>query len=58
MLDLIEKEIAASYKIKDWSAFDYITIEPPSWSYWVFGIVLILSQGVFYYWAHQNEFEK
>lgn len=54
----IEQEIVSGYKIKDWSAFDYITIQPPTWSYWVYGVVLILSQVGFYFFAHNNEYYK
>lgn len=55
-LGLIEKEITDGYTIKDWTAFDYITVEPPAWSYWVFAIVLIMAQGAFYLWANNNEY--
>jgi hypothetical protein len=54
VLPKIEAEIIRGYKIKDWSAFDYITIEPPTWSYWVFAIVLCVAQAGFWYWAHRN----
>jgi hypothetical protein len=49
IIPLIQKEIIQNYEIKDWSKFDYITVEPPTWSYWVFMFVLIGSQiGVWY----------
>lgn len=56
-LPLIEKEIRANYVIKDWKKFDYLQIEPPTWSY-VFGIVLLLSQCGFWVWAWTNDFTK
>lgn len=58
ILPLIEKEVALHYQIKDWHKFDYISIEPPLWSYIVFLIVLIVTQGSFMWWAYHNEFEK
>lgn len=57
LLKLVEQEIVSGYTIKDWSTFDYITVEPPGWSYWVFAIVLTASQVGFYYWAHNNEYD-
>jgi len=57
-LPLIENEIVRSYQIKDWSKFDYITVEPPDWSYWVMGIVLLLTQVGYWIWACKNDFEK
>lgn len=57
-LPLIEKEIRAEYIIKNWKAFDYITVEPPTWSYWVFVIVLTAAQVFFYLWAANNEFRR
>jgi len=54
----IEQEVRKNYTIKDWHKFDYITIYPPTWSYWVLIILMIISQGVFWYWATRNEFGK
>lgn len=50
----IEKEVTDNYKIKDWSKFDYITIEPPTWAYWVLLLVMVLTQGGFWAWALLN----
>jgi len=58
ILPIIEQEIVRGYTIKDWKAFDYISVEPPAWSYWVFCIVLILAQSGFYIWAANNEISK
>lgn len=58
ILPVIEYEIRKNYEIKDWHKFDYISIEPPSWSYFVFFIIMILSQGGFWLWANANEFDK
>lgn len=58
ILPLIQKEIYKNYVIKDWSKFDYISIDPPTWSYVVFIIALIISQTSFYVWFHKNEYNK
>jgi hypothetical protein len=54
----IEQEVRKNYQIKDWSKFDYITINPPIWSYFVLIILIIISEIAFWYWAIGNEFEK
>lgn len=58
LIPLIAEEISKNYVIKDWKKFDYISIEPPTWSYWVYFIVLILTQGALYYFFHVNEYGK
>lgn len=55
VLPIIEKEIVATYKIKDWEKFDYINIEPPMWSYFVFFIVMIGTQIGYWIWACGNK---
>ena len=55
---LIEEEIVKNYVLKDWSKFDYIQIEPPTWAYIVYGIVLLISQAGFYVWAFSNFYDK
>ena len=57
-LPFIEKEIITNYQLKDWSKFDYIQIQPPTWSYITFAIGLFVIQGAFWYWAYKNEFTK
>lgn len=57
-LKFIEQEIVRNYELKDWSKFDYIQIEPPAWSFWTFGILMILIQSGFWIWAWNNEFAK
>lgn len=54
----IEQEVRKNYLIKEWKKFDYITIYPPAWSYWVLIILMIITQGAFWYWAQTNDFEK
>lgn len=58
IIPLIVEEVNKNYVIKDWSKFDYISIQPPTWSYWVFTILLILTQGGLYYFFHVNEYGK
>ncbi len=43
IIPIIEEEIRKNYTIKDWSKFDYITLEPPWWSYLV---LLLVSGGI------------
>lgn len=54
IIPLVEEEIIRNYKIKDWSKFDYISIEPPLWSYIVFIVVMVVAQTAFYIFAHMN----
>lgn len=58
ILELISNEIAANYKIKDWTKFDYLTIEPRNIHYIWFFIILILTQVSLYVYFHYNEFSK
>ena len=58
VLPLIEQEVRANYQLKDWNKFNYLTIEPPGWSYFVFFLVLAAAQTGFWWWANVNEFEK
>lgn len=55
LIPLISKEIIANYKIKDWHKFDYISIEPPTWSYWVYFISMIVVQGGLYLFFQFND---
>lgn len=58
ILPLLENEIKANYVKKDWSKFKYISIEPPSWSYWVYFIVIGIVQIGLWIWFHVNYFSK
>lgn len=58
LIFLIAEEVSKNYVIKDWHKFDYITLDPPTWSYWVFFIFMILTQGGLYIYFHKNEFSK
>jgi len=57
-LPLIEEEIKKNYVLKDWSKFDYIQIQPPTWSYVVFLCLMVVSQGGIWYFFMNNESNK
>ena len=50
-IPVIEKEISQNYRLKDWSKFDYISVEPPTWSFIVLVIVMLFTEGGFWIWA-------
>lgn len=58
LLPLLSSEITANYTIKDWSKFDYLTIEPRTGHYVWFFIILGLTQIGLYVYFHHNEFSK
>jgi len=57
ILEPIKTIVTRDYIIKDWSKFDYISINPPMWSYYVLIFVTICIQTVYLLWARKNEFE-
>ena len=58
LLEQINKEIVANYIIKDWSKFDYLTIEPRTIHFVWFFVILGLTQIGLYVYFHHNEFSK
>ena len=58
ILPLIEEEIKKSYQIKDWSKFEYISIEPPLWSYITYLVLLAITQIGLWLYFNYNEFTK
>jgi len=54
LLPKIEAEVTANYELKDWSKFDYISLEPPWWSYLVVLLVMAATQAGFLVWAYRN----
>jgi hypothetical protein len=58
LISKIKAEVITNYRIKDWSKFDYITIEPPWWSFMVLLGIMIVCQIGFWLFAHKNEFGK
>ena len=58
ILPLIEKEIKATYLIKDWTKFSYITVEPPKWAYIVLISTMLITQIGLWIWFMFNNFTK
>lgn len=58
IIPMIVEEVTKNYTIKDWSKFDYITINPPAWSYWTYFIIMIITQGCLYFYFASNEHSK
>lgn len=54
-LPAIESEIRQNYKLKDWKKFDYLTIEPPLWSYFAMFGAIIVTQAAFWIIAYNVE---
>jgi hypothetical protein len=54
----IEDEINKNYQIKEWKKFDYISIEPPTWTYLMLLGILVVTQGGFLAWSYFNSREK
>lgn len=53
----IEAEIFKTYVLKDWSKFDYISVEPPSWAYIVLIVVMGATQVGLYVFFHKNDLD-
>jgi hypothetical protein len=53
--ELVEAEIHKNFVIKDWHQFDYISVEPPLWSYMVYIIVICLVQGGLWFFFMNND---
>lgn len=58
MIPLIEKEILLNFVRKDWHKFDYITIEPPTWAYVWFFVVLGITQAGIWTFGFLNGVDK
>lgn len=56
IIPLLEKEILTSYKIKDWSKFDYLSVEPRTNHYIWFAILMVITQSGLYIFFHMNPF--
>lgn len=54
----IEKVISKDYVIKDWSKFDYISVEPPTWAYIMVIVVMVAVQVGIWLWAFKNQEDK
>jgi hypothetical protein len=58
LMPKIESEVLAHYRLKDWSKFDYITVEPPAWAYLVLVGVMALVQTVLWLMAFLDDADK
>jgi hypothetical protein len=58
LLPKVKDEIIANYQIKDWTKFDYLTVVPPGWSFFVLLLVMAATQTAFWIWGFKNEFTK
>ena len=58
IIPVIENEVYRNYTIKNWEDFNYLQVDPPRWSYWVYVIVMIGVQIGFWFWARMNQFGK
>ena len=58
LIPKIEQEVRDRYLIKDWSKFDYITVEPPVWSFMVLVAVMVLVQACYWVFAFLNGQDK
>ncbi len=55
ILPLLAVEIKKNYIIKDWNKFSYITITPPTWSYYLYLILLTVTQIALYIWFNHAD---
>ena len=58
ILQLVSREIIKNYTIKDWSKFDYLSIEPPTSAYIWLIVIMIISQTGLWIYFHMNEADK
>lgn len=54
ILTKIEKEVINNYQKKDWKKFDYLTVEPPMWSYFVLFVIMVIIQSFVYFISVKN----
>ena len=55
ILPKIEKAIIENYERKSWKDFDYISVEPPSWAFWVYPLFMVVFQVLIFIWAYRND---
>lgn len=58
IIPIIKDEVEKNYILKDWSKFDYISLRPPTWSYFVFVFLIVAIQCGIWYCNFTNEFGK
>ena len=55
LLTSIEDEIRANYRLKDWKAFDYLSIQPRPVHFVVYLILMLVVQAGMWIWALSND---
>lgn len=58
VLPKLEAVIKRDFKAKDWSKFDYLSIEPRAVHYISLAVGMLFTQALFWWWASNNEFSK
>lgn len=58
IIPAVEAEISKNFQARDWHEFDYITIQPPTWSLVTFFLVLGVVQGGLWWWFHNNDIDR
>lgn len=58
LIPQVKKEVLNNYQIKDWSKFDYMSIEPPTWFFLVLLGAMLATQTGFWFWAHRNDLDQ
>jgi len=58
IIPLIKKEVQENYQIKDFSKFNYMQIDPPSWAYLVTFIIVLLTQVGYWMYSFSNEYGR
>jgi hypothetical protein len=58
VLPAIEAELSKNFKHSDWTRFDYLTVEIRPVYIWGFIIGMIIIQGAFWFFAHNNDINK
>lgn len=57
-LSKVEKEIRENYVLKDWNKFNYIDVNFPLWTYFIFILVLGITQFLYFYIMKNNDLNK
>lgn len=55
LLPEISNIVNKYYEIKNWHKFDYIKITPPLWSYFLYILLMIVIQTIFWIFVHKND---
>jgi hypothetical protein len=58
LISPLEAEVQSHYVIKDWTKLDYLTVEPPTWSYVVYLAVILVAQGLLWLYFLHNEHQR